>query len=432
LDNARKAAYSALRDVESNKAYSNFAIQNAIKKYDLEQAAFVRELVYRTLQMQLYFDFIIGKFIKTPVHKLPVSDRILLRMGLCQLIFLDSVPDYAAVSETVELAKHYSRGREKFINGVLRHYIRDKEKIELPPREEDEAVFLSIKYSIAPWIIRMWMKEYERVVWIEHMLSAFNQKPRFCIRANTLKTEPEDLRGRLENLGYKVEPDEDLPDLFFIEGEGGLLGTDLFKDGLFAVQGKASRIAVESLGAQPGETIIHVCAAPGGKTIALAAAMKNTGAIIATDINRKKLGLIMGEAERLGVRNVTALCRDGGMVNDAMVNSADRVLVDAPCSGIGIASRRPEVKYKEYDEAMAALPKTQLDILSASAQYVKPGGILVYSTCTIAKRENMEVAEAFLHSNEEYELVDTIQLTPTVEKTDGFFVCKMKRAGGLA
>ena len=430
MDSARKAAYLALRDVEENKAYSNFAVQGAIGRTNTDRAAFARELVYGTLKNQLYLDFIIGHLVKTPVGRLPASDRVLLRMGLYQVMSLDSVPDYAAVSETVELAKRYARGRGPFVNGVLRQYIRDRERIAPPPLEEDAVRHLSVAYSFAPWIVRMWLDEFESVERVERLLEALNGRPRLCIRANTLKTSPEGLKAGLEKLGFALEADEDLPDIFFVEGER-LLETGLYASGMFSVQDKASRIAAESLGARPGDTVVDVCAAPGGKTMAIAESMKNKGRIIATDIHGKRIGLIEKEAARLGVGIVTTEKRDGRTADPALAGTADRALVDAPCSGLGVVRRKPEIKYREDDEAMKGLPKTQLDILTASADYVKPGGVLVYSTCTIAKRENQDVVDAFLQANNKFELVDKIQLLPMAGNTDGFFVCKLKRLGAL-
>ncbi|MDR3364786.1 MAG: 16S rRNA (cytosine(967)-C(5))-methyltransferase RsmB [Clostridiales Family XIII bacterium] len=430
MDIARRAAYLALKDVDENRAYSNFAVNGVIKKLNPDRPAFLRELVYGTLKKQMYLDYVIGNFVKTPIKKLPSSDRILLRLGIYQISSLDSVPDYAAVSETVELAKFYARGRENFINGVLRQYIRDRDYVTLPSREEDETRYLSIKYSFAPWIVEMWLKQFESAERVEQLLDALNQRPRFCIRANTLKTEPAGLKARLEGQGFSVEADEDFPDLFFIDGEKPL-STNLYKSGLFSVQDKGSRIAAESLGALPGDTVVDVCAAPGGKTMAIAESMKNFGKISATDIYKRKVDLIEAEAARLGVKIVTAWSWDGRVIDSELADAADRVLVDAPCSGLGTVRRKPEIKYKEFDEAMQSLPQMQLDILKASAHYVKPGGILVYSTCTISKRENEDVVDAFLRANREFEMLDMIQLMPTTGKTDGFFVCKMKRAGGF-
>jgi len=336
------------------------------------------------------------------------------------------VPDYAAVSETVELAKFYSKGRDKFINGVLREYLRDKDRVQLPPREEDEVRYLSIKYSFAPWIVEMWLEDFRDDHFVELILESFNKRPRFSIRANTLKTDTESLRARLIKLGYEVEVDEDLPDLFYIEGDGPL-GLGIYEDGLFTVQGKASRLAAYCLGAQPGETVIDVCAAPGGKTMAIAASMKNIGRIIAADVYKRKVEMIEDEARRLGVRIVEARCWNNRVVDSELTDVADRVLADVPCSGLGIARGKPEVKYKEYDGYIESLPRLQLDILKASSHYVKPGGILLYSTCTVARRENQGVVDAFLRGNKRFETVDTIQLLPTVDKNAGFFICKMRR-----
>lgn len=430
MDSTRRAAYLVLRDVEEKKAYSNIAVTNILKKRKDARAPFLRELVYGVLRNKLFLDYLIGNFVKTPIEKLHISDRILLRLGLYQLSLLDGVPSYAAVSETVDLAKHYARGRESFINAVLRQYLRDKEYVTLPPREEDEVKYLSIKYSFAPWIIEMWLNEFDNIEYMEHLLAALNARPRFCIRVNTLKTEPEWLKTRLENIGFTVEADEDLPDVFFIDGDRPL-STDLYKNGYFSVQDKASRIAAESVGAQPGDTVIDLCAAPGGKTMAIAEQMKNMGKISATDIHKRKIELIEAEAERLGVKIVTAWSWDARVIDSELVDTADRVLVDAPCSGLGTARRKPEVKYKEFDEAMQSLPQKQLDILKAASHYVKPGGILVYSTCTIGKRENQEVVSAFLKSNKSFTVLDTIQLLPITEEADGFFICKMKRADGF-
>ena len=434
MDSARKAAYLALRDVEENKAYSGLALKSAVRKVPPENAAFTRELVYGTIRKQIFFDYLIDSFIKTPVNKLPVSDRVILRMGINQLSSLNSVPDYAAVSETVELAKKYSRGREKFINGVLRNYIRERDSIKLPKPDDDEISYLSLKYSFAPWIVKMWLEEYKELRYVELLLDSLNQKPRFCIRACTLNTKPDDLRRSLEELGYTVIQDGDLPDVFFLEGAFNKkpLETQLYRKGMFSVQDKASRIAAYSLDAKPGDFVIDVCAAPGGKTMAIAESMNDTGKIIAMDIHEHRIGLIEAEAERLGVSIVETMKSDARTIKNDLIGKADRVLVDAPCSGFGTARRKPEVKYKAFDENMRILPKTQLDILSSSSAYVKPGGALVYSTCTIGARENKDVIDTFLKENDEFKLADMIQLMPISGETDGFFICKLKRKEAVA
>jgi 16S rRNA (cytosine967-C5)-methyltransferase len=276
----------------------------------------------------------------------------------------------------------------------------------------------------------MWLAEYESPRRVENLLDALNQRPRFCIRANTLRTDAKTLAGKLEGYGFVVEIDKDLPDVLFIDaGNGGMpLETELYKEGFFSVQDKASRIAAEALGAQKGETVIDACAAPGGKTMAMAEAMKNSGRILALDIHEHKMDLIKAEAARLGASVVETKVWDSREPISEFRGKADRTLVDVPCSGLGAARRKPEVKYKEFDAAMEGLPRLQLDILRASAQYVKPGGVLVYSTCTIAKRENEEVVDAFLSGNNEFTKIDSIQLLPMSQENDGFFICKLIRS----
>jgi 16S rRNA (cytosine967-C5)-methyltransferase len=426
IDAARHGAYQALRDVEESKAFSNLAVSNAVKRTTPSNVPFLRELVYGTLRNQIYLDWLSGKFIKTPVEKLPPADRILLRMGLYQLTSMDSVPDYAAVNETVELAKKYAKGRERFINGVLRSYLREKADITLPQDKGDEVTYLSLKYSFSPWIVKMWLKEFGVTERVESLLKSLNAKPRLCIRVNTLKTDAKTLRQKLAQLRFDADTDEDLPNLLYAEGEG-LLETDLFKEGYFSVQDKGSQIVCEALGAKPGDTVVDVCAAPGGKTTTVAESMADRGSIFASDIHEHRLALIEETAARLGVHIVTARKHDGREPDEALAGKADCVLVDVPCSGLGTARRKPEVKYKPWNAEMRDLPKMQFAILKASADYVKRGGTLVYSTCTIAGRENSEVVDAFLGESKEFEIVDRAQLMPLADGTDGFFVCKMQR-----
>ncbi|GHU68912.1 ribosomal RNA small subunit methyltransferase B [Clostridia bacterium] len=429
MDDTRRGAYLALRDVEESKAFSNIAVSRAIKKTTPAGVPFLRELVYGTLRNQIYLDWLIGKFIKTPVEKLPASDRILLRMGLYQLMSMNSVPDYAAVNETVELAKKYAKGRERFLNGVLRSYLREKDEIALPSGDgtaDKDVNYLSVKYSFAPWIVQMWMDEFGVTERVECLLESLNTKPRLCLRVNTLKTNATSLKQQLEQQQFMVGTDEDLPNLLYTEGEG-LLDTDLYKEGFFSVQDKGSQIVCEALGAKPGDTVADVCAAPGGKSMTIAEGMNNRGSIAALDIREHRLGLIEEAAGRLGVQIVTTQKRDGRQPDKTLAGKLDCVLVDAPCSGLGTARRKPEVKYKPFDAEMRDLPKMQFDILKASSGYVKRGGTLVYSTCTIAQRENGKVVDAFLKDSGAFEIVDRAQLVPFANGTDGFFVCKMQR-----
>ena len=425
MDNNRRIAYLTLMDVESKQAYSNLALNNHINSGRPDAPALVRELVYGVLENKIYLDYIIEQYIRTPIGKMKTSDLMILRLGLYQLKFLDGVPEYAAVNESVDMAKKYSRGREGFINGVLRSFLRAGKEVELPDRAKDEVRYLSVKYSYEPWIIELWLEQYEPA-FVEELLAAGNMTPDLVIRVNSLKTSREDLKRRIIAKGYKAEDGLLCKEALHVEGRG-FLGGRLYNSGMFSVQDESSILAVNMLDPQPDETVMDVCAAPGGKTLAIAERMKNRGSVIAWDIYKRKLAIIDKEAKRLGITNVTAKTWDATRVDSSMIEKADRVLVDAPCSGLGVVRRKPEIKYKRKNSETEQLPEKQLEILSASSKYLKPDGILVYSTCTISPYENQEITREFLKRNPGFSKLEELQLLPNVNGTDGFFICKMKR-----
>ena len=429
MDANRKTAYLTLMDVESKKSYSNIALNHQIVCNKPHSQGFVRELVYGVLENKLLLDYYIDQLVNSGADSLRASDRTILRMGIYQLGYMDSVPEYAAVNESVILAKRYCKGRDGFVNGVLRNYLNCKFTIKLPDRTEDEIKYLSIKYSYQPWIIKLWMEQY-KVEFVEDMLEAGNETPQNTIRLNWLRIMKKDLIQQLEDRGYQVEPGAVCQNALYVKGSE-LLGTELYKHGLFSVQDESSMLVAEKLDPKHGDVVMDVCAAPGGKTMAIAERMNNTGAIIASDIYRRKLDIIDKEAKRLGVTNVETRSLDATRVDSSMVQKADKVLVDVPCSGLGVVRRKPEIKYKEKTEEMDLLPKKQLAILSASSQYVKPGGTLLYSTCTINPYENQRVIASFLQKNPSFKKEEAIQLLPHINKTDGFFICVMKKTKDL-
>jgi len=427
MDINRRTAYYALSDVESKKSYSNIALNNYITRLRPDSHSFVRELVYGVLENKMLLDYIIDQLVPTGSAKLKTSDRIVLRMGIYQLGYMNSVPEYAAVNESVNLAKKFCRGREGFINASLRSYIRDNYKITLPDRSEDEIRHLSIKYSYEPWIIELWLEQYD-MGFVEELMKAGNCTPPLVVRANWLKTLREDLIKRLEAAGCIVEKGKLYEDALHIKKGGALVDTKMYKHGLFSIQDEASMLVAAMLNPKHGDLIMDVCAAPGGKTMAIAERMDNKGKIIASDIYMRKLNLINDEAKRLGVTNVETRTWDATKVDSAMVEKADKVLVDAPCSGLGVIRRKPEIKYKKRSSEMDSLPAKQLQILSASSKYVKAGGVIVYSTCTINPDENQRVVDQFLKKNGSFIKEDAVQLMPNVNGTDGFFICKMRKA----
>ena len=425
MDNNRKTAYQTLLDVESRKAYSNIALNHKIAVNKPGSPAFVRELVYGVLERKLTLDYYIDQLLTEGIDSLKMPEITILRMGIYQLGYMEKVPEYAAVSESVDLAKKYCKGRAGLINGVLREYQNKKIYLTLPTRDEDEIRYLSIKYSYAPWIIELWLKYYNKA-FVEKMLDAGNATPPLTIRTNWLKIRKEDLKKVLKERGYEAEDGKICQNALYVKGSE-LLDSDLYKFGLFTPQDESSMLVSEKIGVKQGDLVMDVCAAPGGKTTAIAERMNNTGKVIAGDIYRRKLDIVDKEARRLGITNIETRSWDATRVDSTMEKKADKVLVDAPCSGLGVIRRKPEIKYKELTNDMKLLPDKQKAILSASASYVKPGGTLIYSTCTINPDENEKVIDHFLKRNKDFEKVERTLLLPNVNDTDGFFICVMKR-----
>ena len=426
MDNNRKTAYQTLLDVESKKAYSNIALNHKIAVNKPGNPALVRELVYGVLERKITLDYFIDQLLKEGIDSLKAPEINILRMGIYQLGYMDKIPEYAAISESVELAKKYCKGRAGLINGVLREYQNKKIYLTLPARDEDEVRYLSVKYSYAPWIIELWLKYYDKA-FVEKLLDAGNETPPMTIRANWLKIRKDDLKKVLNERGFQAEDGKICQNALNVKGSN-LLDSEMYGYGLFTPQDESSMLVSEKIGVKQGDFVMDVCAAPGGKTTAIAERMNNTGRIIASDIYRRKLDIVDKEAKRLGITNIETRSWDATRVDSTLVRKADRVLVDVPCSGLGVIRRKPEIKYKEFSNEMMLLPKKQYAILSASSSYVRPGGTLVYSTCTINPEENEKVIEEFLKRNREFEKVERILLLPNMNGTDGFFICVMKRA----
>ena len=429
MDVNRKTAYLSLVDVESKKAYSNLAINHQVIINKPNSQGFVRELVYGVLENKLLLDHYIDQLVINGIGSLKTPELTIIRMGIYQLGYMDSVPEYAAENESVVLAKKYCRSKSGLVNGVLREDLSRKLQLKLPDRSEDEVAYLSVKYSYAPWIVELWLDHYS-TDFVEELMKAGNVTPPMTVRLNWLKVMKPDLIKKLEAKHFQVEEGRICQNALNIKGSR-LLDTELYKLGMFTPQDESSMLVAEKLDPKHGETVMDVCAAPGGKTTAIAERMNNTGRIIASDIYRRKLDLIDKEARRLGITNIETRSWDATRVDSSMIQKADRVLVDAPCSGLGVVRRKPEIKYKELTEEMELLPKKQLAILSASSGYVKPGGRLVYSTCTVNPRENERVVEAFLKKNPAFSKIERTLLLPNVNGTDGFFICVMERSSSL-
>ena len=421
MDLSRKTAFEILFEIEKEGAYSNLTINRFLEKNKPENPAFIRELVYGVLENKILLDYYLDNLIPSGIKKVKKKEATLLRLGIYQLIFMDSVPDYAAVNETVTIAKKLVRGREGFINGVLRGYMKKGNEIKLPDESKDLKNYLSVKYSFPTWLIDKWEEQYG-IEECKLLLEASNSRPQLSIRVNIDKISRDDLKGYLEEKGYEVTLGTFSERTLHVKGSG-LLDDDKYKEGYFSIQDEASTVAADVLGATPGETIIDVCAAPGGKSTAIAELMKNDGKVYSCDIYEHKLELINSLAKRLGLSIIETTLLDGTKGKENWFAMADRVLADVPCSGLGVIRRKPEIKYKDITD-FTELVEIQKRILNNAAKYVKSGGTLVYSTCTINKDENQLQISEFLSNHEEFELISEKQFLPT-ENIDGFYVCKM-------
>ena len=419
----RRTALEVLLEVETEGAYSNLSLNRNIKKTGAGDPAFVRELVYGVLKKKYLLDHFLRQFVKKGFGRLKAPELNLLRMGAYQLLYMGSVPSYAAISETVELAKKYARGKEGFINGVLRSLDRKRDSLEYP--EDDESPeYIGTFYSVNPWIARLLIRTYGYED-AKAFMEKVNSTPELSLRVNLLKNTREELMAELSEEGFRLRASELSPRAVIAEGSG-ILETEAFRMGRFSVQDQASIMAADSLMADKGMRVIDLCAAPGGKTAAIAEAMENTGEILAFDIYDHKLELMDRLMERNGISIVNTRKNDGRVQIEALRGTADRVLCDVPCSGLGVLGRKPELKYRdEYD--MRELAGIQSEILKNAASYLKEGGILVYSTCTVDPDENQGVTERFLEENREYRKDKELSLAPHTTGTDGFYICRIIR-----
>ncbi len=423
MDVNRKTALQVLTDVEKNGSYSNISLNRHIKDNTAADPAFIRELVYGVIKNKYLLDHYLKQFIHKGFNKLRIIELCILRMGAYQILFMDSVPGYAACSETVELAKKAAKGKEGFINGVLRSLDRNKDDLK-QPESDDPAEYISIRYSVEKWIAELLINIYgaEKA---EKYMQAVNGSPELCLRVNTLRTDRDSLISALAEEGFGAIPSV-LSKRAVIASGTGILETEAFRRGLFSVQDQASVLCADTLGAESGMTVCDCCSAPGGKTAAIAESMDNKGIIYAFDIYEHKLRLIDELMKRNGISIVKTAIGDGRILNKDLLGRCDRVLCDVPCSGLGVIGRKPEIKYrKEYD--MKELVETQKKILHNASMYVRPGGALVYSTCTVNPSENTGVIRDFLNNDPDFIIDREICLDPVDSGTDGFYICKIIR-----
>ena len=436
---AREAAFSALIACEKQGAWSDQAIQVAAKKNNLSSrdAALASTICYGILQNRILLDYWIDCYSKTPCTKLDREVRLALRMGLYQLHFLDRIPDNAAVNESVNLVRKYARNKSAsgLVNAVLRAFQRAGGSLPKPSCSYEEQ--LSIFYSHPLDLIRLLSEQLNKGE-IEALLSADNTPVDTFVQVNTLKVTTIELAQVLARSGADASVHPWMPDCLSVRHIGDIEKLPEFQAGSFYVQDCAAKLAAMISGAEPGCNVLDACAAPGGKSFAAGILMKNRGCIISCDLQEKKLVRINRGAARLGLDIIASQCADGRIFHPEWERRFDVVLADVPCSGLGIIRKKPDIRYKDL-EAIKSLPGIQYDILQNVERYVKPGGVLVYSTCTVLKRENEAVIDDFLLAHNEFECEDFIlpegtmskngmlTLWPHIHGTDGFFMAKLRR-----
>ena len=474
IDLDREAAFKALLAIERDGSYSNLELSKMLASDELSNKGFIREIVYGVTENKIYLDYILDKFIKKGAAKTKLQALIILRMGVYQILFMNSVPNYAAVNESVALARRFARGTDGFINGVLRNFIRNMDSAsEIDVKGQLE--YLSIRYSCQLKLV----EELVSMLGFEHakmLLEHAGHRPPLSIRVNVAKISVKELADRLRANGFEIEGSK-LSDRVLLVKGGALTEAIEYKEGLFSIQSEESCAIADFADAKSTELVIDLCAAPGGKAAAMAEQMLKPststepltetepgkqpststepltetepgkqpststepltktepgiagGKVVALELYEHRAALIEATARRLGLENIEVRCNDAVEQIDELVGKADLVLADVPCSGLGVIRRKPEMKYRDefdFDE----LVEIQKSILETGSSYLKPGGRLIYSTCTINPRENELMVKDFLERHEEFISEKEVKLSPFDNGYDGFYMNKLKKIEG--
>lgn len=408
--------------IDRDGQYSHLVLRDVLDKYQYlskQERAFLTRLTEGTVERMLTLDYVIDQFSKTKVKKMKPLIRELMRLSVYQIMYMDGVPDSAVCNEAVKLArKRGFSGLSGFVNGVLRSVARGWKDVTF----QNE----SVRYSVPEWIIDGWNADYGRDV-TEKMLEAFMQPAKITVRTNTQKCTPEELKDRLSQEGVTVEAIEGISYAFALSGFDYLAGLGSFQDGWFYVQDISSMTVAHAADPKKGDYIIDVCAAPGGKSSHLAELLDGSGMVEARDLTEYKVGLIEENILRHDLHNMKAVQQDATLFDETSVEKADILICDLPCSGLGVIGRKSDIRYKMTAEKAHDLAVLQQEMLDTVWKYVKRGGKLIYSTCTIHKEENEDNVAAFLQKHPQFTLVEQRQIFP-MEGSDGFFVAKMIRS----
>ena len=435
---ARETALNVLIACRKEGGWSNGVLKDytARDRLDRRDAALASRLCYGVLQNRMKLDYYLKQLLTGNLKSLHPAVRDILHLGLYQLYEMDKIPQSAAVNESVELAKKYCRNQKNaapLVNGVLRNAVRSIDNLKAPETLEE-------KYSHPTKLVSL-LRSYVGQDRLEKMLEANNAVPPMVVQVNTLKTSVQELISRLEGEGVAAQPHSWMPDCLILSGTGNLEQLPAFQEGLFYVQDCAAKLSVlcAQLPKNQDIQVLDCCSAPGGKTFAAAIAMGGRGSITSCDIHSHKTVLIENGAKRLGLSNIQVLCQDASQPVDSWIDKMDAVIADVPCSGYGIIRKKPDIRYKDPD-TMQELPALQLAILCNQANYVKKSGVLIYSTCTLVRKENEGVVEKFLKQRPDFQLEllplpevfpknesGMLALVPGEYDTDGFFICRLRR-----
>lgn len=429
--NDREIILEALMEILEKKQYSHLVMQGVLNKYEFlpkNERAFIQRCCEGTVEQLIKIDYVIDLYAKTKVAKMKPLIRTLLRMGTYQLLFMDSLPDSAVVNESVKLAaKRGFATLRGFVNGILRNVARNKDTITYPKPEEDFALYLSIEYSMPLWIVQMWVGDYGKEKTQEMLEALLTVRPvTIRLRECFSEEENESLLEKMRQAGLTVNKREDLPYAIEIQGMNKIKDIPGFTEGLFVMQDVGSMQVVEMAGIKPGDYVLDVCSAPGGKAIHAADKLKGNGHVQARDLSYEKVSLIEENKKRCHVDLLETKIYDATHLDDTMFETADVLIADLPCSGLGVIGRKSDIKYRITSESIDEIALLQKRILGNVYAYVKKGGTLMYSTCTVSKEENEKNREWFTQ-NYPFDFVEEKLLLPGVHNTDGFYMAKFIR-----
>lgn len=442
----RELCLEVIIEVLEKGGYSHKLINATLTKYqylEKQDRAFFTRLCEGTIEHAIELDYIINQFSKVKTNKQKPVIRNILRMAVYQMKYMDSVPASAACNEAVKLATkkgfHTLKG---FVNGVLRNISRGMDEITYPDEKKEPVLYLHVRYSVPVWIIKNWLSSYDYET-VKKILAHYQEAMPTSVRVNTNKIAPAELKNILEQEGITVEDGAYLDYAFRLRGYNYLNKIPAFNEGLFTVQDESSMLVGQVSGVKHGDYVIDVCSAPGGKTLHVANLLEGTGHVDSRDVSFEKIALIEENVERVGMKNVEVSVQDALVLDETSIGKADLLLADLPCSGLGVIGKKPDIKYKMQESQLQELAALQREILEVVTQYVKAGGTMIYSTCTINKEENEKNVQFIVdHLGFELESLDEylpvslqgettkkgyLQLLPGTHQTDGFFLARLRK-----